>query len=73
MCCGVPDVPGIRLVDGWWNEGSRMTLPSARAGVLRIEPQASQAEPLIANAEWWAADPEFHEFLDEMERQDDER
>lgn len=52
--------------------GIVMALPMARAGVLRIEPQASQAEPLIANAEWWTADPEFHEFLDEMERQDNE-
>lgn len=44
-----------------------------RAGVLRTEPQASQAQPLIANAEWWVDDPEFHEFLDEMERQDNDR
>ncbi len=43
-----------------------------RAGVLRTEPQASQAQPLIANA-WWEQDPDYHEFLDEMERQDNDR
>lgn len=44
-----------------------------RAGGLRTEPQASQAKPLIPCAEWWSTDPEFTEWLDEMERQDDDR
>lgn len=39
---------------------------------------ASQSSPTvlsqadITNA-WWETDPEFHEFLDEMERQDNDR
>ena len=27
----------------------------------------------VMTEEWWADDPDYHEFLDEMERQDNDR
>jgi hypothetical protein len=42
--------------------------------------RATAAEPVVSAlrdgipcAEWWADDPEFIEWLDEMERQDNDR
>lgn len=36
--------------------------------------QAVSAVPVgIPSAEWWADDPDFHEWLTEMERQDNDR
>jgi len=55
------------------------------AGVVRVmmahrSDRATAAEPVVSAlrdgipcAEWWADDPEFIEWLDEMERQDNDR
>ncbi len=50
-----------------------MALPTARAAAAtQSNPQAVSSKADIANA-WWEQGPEFSEWLDEMERQDDDR
>ncbi len=45
-----------------------------RAGVPSgLSRDASQAKPLIPCVGWWETDPEFHEWIAVMHRQDEER
>lgn len=46
--------------------------PTDRATHER-SPQAVSAVPVGIPCAWWEQDPEFHEWLDEMERQDNDR